>query len=278
MARARNIKPGFFTNDELVELPFEVRLLFIGLWTIADREGRLADRPKKIKMEIFPADDVDCDNALEQLSQKGFLRRYEVEGSRYIQIVNWEKHQNPHIKEAPSAIPAETGKAPEVPVQAPEIPEQAGLIPDSLIPDSLIPDSGLLDSAPQEVASPSAPPARKVGKKKPTPIPEDFTVSEGVKAWAAKNGYSNLAQYLEFFTGRMRANGKTYIDWDQAFMNCIREDWAKLRQPAGYQQGAPPAPPVSRPIPSVEDQVPSLKVQRVPGLGSLKDALKKRAA
>jgi hypothetical protein len=22
MARARNIKPGFFTNDELVELPF----------------------------------------------------------------------------------------------------------------------------------------------------------------------------------------------------------------------------------------------------------------
>ena len=31
MARARNIKPGFFTNDELVELPFATRLLFIGL-------------------------------------------------------------------------------------------------------------------------------------------------------------------------------------------------------------------------------------------------------
>ena len=52
MARARNIKPGFFTNDELVELPFATRLLFIGLWTIADREGRMVDRPKKIKMEI----------------------------------------------------------------------------------------------------------------------------------------------------------------------------------------------------------------------------------
>ena len=48
MARARNIKPGFFANDLLVDLPFEVRLLFIGLWTIADRAGRLCDRPKKI--------------------------------------------------------------------------------------------------------------------------------------------------------------------------------------------------------------------------------------
>lgn len=47
MARARNIKPGFFTNDELVELPFEVRSLFIGLWAIADREGPPARQAKE---------------------------------------------------------------------------------------------------------------------------------------------------------------------------------------------------------------------------------------
>ncbi len=64
MARARNIKPGFFRNAELVELPFEARLLFIGLWTIADREGRLEDRPKQIKMEVFPADNVDCNQLI----------------------------------------------------------------------------------------------------------------------------------------------------------------------------------------------------------------------
>ena len=49
MARARNIKPGFFKNEFLAEMPCEVRLLFIGLWTLADREGRLEDRPKRIK-------------------------------------------------------------------------------------------------------------------------------------------------------------------------------------------------------------------------------------
>ena len=139
MSRARNIKPGFFTNDDLVELPFEVRLLFIGLWTIADRAGRLIDRPKKIKMEIFPGDDVDCHASLSLLQAKGFLKRYEIQGIGYIQITNWHKHQNPHIKETPSVIPAENESAPDIPVQAPEIPERSVLIPDSLnlIPDSL---------------------------------------------------------------------------------------------------------------------------------------------
>ena len=60
MARARNIKPAFFKNETLVELPVETRLLFIGLWTLADREGRLEDRPKRIKMEIYPAKRENC--------------------------------------------------------------------------------------------------------------------------------------------------------------------------------------------------------------------------
>ncbi|WP_461949107.1 hypothetical protein ACOKPE_14565 [Acinetobacter baumannii] len=49
MARSRNIKPSFFMNEDIIELPYEARLLFIGLWTLADREGRLENRPKKIK-------------------------------------------------------------------------------------------------------------------------------------------------------------------------------------------------------------------------------------
>ncbi len=137
MARARNIKPGFFKNDVLVELPFEYRLLFIGLWTMADREGRLEDRPTKIRMEVFPADSVDVDAGLQALHDAGFVLRYSAAGVRYIQILTWGKHQNPHVKEAASTIPA-PGEHGASTVQAPEIPERAGLIPDSgfLIPDS----------------------------------------------------------------------------------------------------------------------------------------------
>lgn len=109
MARSRNIKPGFFTNDELAGIEPLGRLIFIGLWTIADREGRLEDRPKKIKVEILPYDDVNVDEMLNQLASKGFIVRYEIDGNKYIQIANFIKHQNPHHKEIPSVIPAPLG-------------------------------------------------------------------------------------------------------------------------------------------------------------------------
>ena len=50
--RARNLKPGFFQNEYLADLPPLARILFCGLWCSADRNGRLEYRPKKIKAEI----------------------------------------------------------------------------------------------------------------------------------------------------------------------------------------------------------------------------------
>lgn len=107
MARSRNIKPGFFTNDELAECSPFSRLLFAGLWTIADKEGRLDDRHKRIKAMVLPFDDVDCDQLLQELHNHRFITRYHVGGESYIQISNWKKHQNPHCKEAASEIPAQ---------------------------------------------------------------------------------------------------------------------------------------------------------------------------
>ncbi|EUL92836.1 HNH endonuclease [Enterobacter hormaechei] len=106
MARSRNIKPGFFTNDELAECSPFARLLFAGLWTIADREGRGEDRPKKIKVLVLPFDSIDINELMQTLHDKGFIRRYEVESDKYFQICNWSKHQNPHHKEIASVIPA----------------------------------------------------------------------------------------------------------------------------------------------------------------------------
>ena len=131
MARTRNLKPEFFLNQDLGELSPYTRLLFAGLWCMADREGRLEDRPKRIKVGALPYDDVDIDALLQELHNTGMIQRYEVDGKRYIQITNFAKHQTPHAKESPSAIPAPTfpGKAREIPVQAREIPGQAQEIP-----------------------------------------------------------------------------------------------------------------------------------------------------
>jgi len=111
--RARNIKPGFFMNDQLADVPFEGRLLFQGLWCIADREGKLDDRPRRIQAEIFPYDDVDVDALLAQLEAEKLIIRYETEECRYILIPTFLKHQNPHQNERPSCIPDPEDLAPK---------------------------------------------------------------------------------------------------------------------------------------------------------------------
>jgi len=117
--RLRTIKPGFFANEELAELPPLTRILFAGLWCYADREGRLKLRPKRIKAAILPYDDCDIATMLEDLAARGFIRRFTVEGTDYLDIVEFHKHQRPHRKEAASTIPSPPEHLPRsVPVPA----------------------------------------------------------------------------------------------------------------------------------------------------------------
>lgn len=109
VARARLIKPGFFSNEALSDLHPFARLLFIGLWQLADRKGRLADRPKVIKGALFPFDNVPVDKYLGELAERAFILRYEVDEERYIQVVKFETHQHVHKNETDSVIPPPNG-------------------------------------------------------------------------------------------------------------------------------------------------------------------------
>ena len=106
MSRIRYIKPGFFVDDDLAECQPITRILFAGLWTIADREGRLEDRPRRIRAQVLPNDDVDVDGLLQELADHGqLIIRYEVDGTRYVAIPGFTRHQKPHSRELPSVIP-----------------------------------------------------------------------------------------------------------------------------------------------------------------------------
>ena len=107
MARARNIKPQFFTNDELSELPPLARLLFIGLWTIADFKGCFEYKPKRLKVQLLPYDDCDIEQLVSALDKSRFISIYSVQGQTFGKVLNFNKHQNPHKneKEKGSDIP-----------------------------------------------------------------------------------------------------------------------------------------------------------------------------
>lgn len=176
MARSRNIKPGFFSSEELGRCPIPARLLFASLWTLADRAGRLKDSAAKIKVYTFPYDPIsvqEVDGWLADLDREGLIERYEIDGQKLIFVVAFSKHQNPHTKESPSLLPDKHGAYPEqapgfsrtsaekAPGMHPANPhssrEKTGLIPDSLIPDSLIPDSRRPAALPEPTLTESDP-------------------------------------------------------------------------------------------------------------------------
>ena len=99
MARARNIKPSFFTNDDLGELKPLARLLFIGLWTIADYKGCFEYKPKRLKIQVLPYDDCNIEELANDLDKSGFISIYSVQGQQYGKVLNFSKHQNPHKNE-----------------------------------------------------------------------------------------------------------------------------------------------------------------------------------
>lgn len=99
MARARNIKPAFFDNDELAEVPALGRLLFIGLWTLCDYKGNLEWREKRIKKQLLAYDNCDINKLAINLDKSGFVRFYSEQDKIFVNIVNFNKHQNPHKNE-----------------------------------------------------------------------------------------------------------------------------------------------------------------------------------
>jgi len=99
MARARNIKPSFFTSEQLADNCPLGRLLFIGLWTLADYKGDLEWKERTIKIQILPWDDCDLKEIAINLDKSGLIRFYSDGQKVYINIPGFERHQNPHPNE-----------------------------------------------------------------------------------------------------------------------------------------------------------------------------------
>ena len=111
MSRTRMLKPDTFLDEDLARVSHAARWLFAALWTLADREGRLEDRPQRIRAQAFPYEPaVDIEGLLSELAKAKenggtFLTRYESGGIKVIQLTNFKKHQKPHIREAASILP-----------------------------------------------------------------------------------------------------------------------------------------------------------------------------
>jgi len=199
VARTRLIKPSFYTNEELAELEPLNRILFQGLWCFADREGRLEDRPKRLKTQILPYDDCDIELYLNRLQEKKFILRYEVDGVRYIQILNFKKHQHPHQQEQASTIPPPPNN---IGTTSEQHPNNIGTNP-SLTLNPLT-SSFNLEREDSTEGKPSAPPS--------PPFLTYPTVGNGKKEWTLTE--AKVKEYEESYPGvNIRGQAKVARQW-----------------------------------------------------------------
>lgn len=137
MARIRTVKPEFFRHEALFEAErrsgLPLRLAFVGLWTSADREGRFKWRPRQLKLDALPFDDLDFGLVLDELAKHGFIVQYQHGGEPLGYIPSWSRHQVINNREKDSELP---------PPQVDACPTRDGPVDDTLTTRAAPDDDG----------------------------------------------------------------------------------------------------------------------------------------
>lgn len=114
MARIRTIKPDLWADELLGSLGIAERLLFVGLISNADDEGRMRAAPAFVRSTVFPYDEdltvADVDTMLTSLHHAGRIKLY-GDGQRYLEVTHFTRHQRVP-KPQPSKIPSPSRHAP----------------------------------------------------------------------------------------------------------------------------------------------------------------------
>ncbi len=147
MARIRTVKPELFRHEELFEAELlsglPLRLSFIALFTACDREGRFKWRPRQLKLDCLPYDEIDFSRVLDALVTRGFVVKYEVSGDFYGCIPSFSRHQSINNKESESVYPAPQQKQSVSSEEEPDGSENKGLCDEDLrVLDALITRDG----------------------------------------------------------------------------------------------------------------------------------------
>ena len=173
----------------------------------SDDFGRLDGDAFHVKfavLPISPRSEADFERALAFLHSVGLIQLYDVEGIRYLQIANFDAHQQNLHKRSNSRIP----EPPEVPGSSrkfPELPAQPNLTKPNL----------------REPKEREDAPAQK--PKRATQWPEEFTLTAESEAVALKHGVAagRIPTVWEHFEAHHRAKGSQFVDWSRAWVTWV---------------------------------------------------------
>jgi hypothetical protein len=208
----RIIREGILTSDAINSLGWQAEVFYRRLMSVADDYGRFDGRLSLLRSSLYPLKvdrvaELDVGKWLTECVNADLVRLYMVSGRPYVEVQKFNQRVQSKSK---YPDPPEVGDSPEPTVNNGDPPK-----PTALVVGEVVVEGGK---------------TRKRAKPSETPIAEDFGISEAVQKWADAKGHKRLPEHLEAFKAKCKAKGYTYADWDSAFQEAVRGDWARLSE------------------------------------------------
>jgi hypothetical protein len=197
----------------MARLGWAEEVFYRRLMSVVDDFGRYWADAGLLRAACYPrqlnkVSDSDVGKWLTALVEAALVRVYPAkDGERYLELLDFRQQ----VRAKESKFPAPDGACV---ADAKQTPSSGAAHAPVFVDVSVSVDEGV---------------PRKRGKRpQVVDIPPDFGVSERVRAWAAEKGFTRLDEHLDAFKRKAAAKAYRYADWDAAFMEAVREDWAKL--------------------------------------------------
>lgn len=224
MARIRTIKPEFWSNEGLSELPEATHLLAAALLNYADDDGYFNANPKLIRAECSPLREpsVPTTVSVQQLQTIGYIDLGTgTDGRRYGRIINFRQHQVINkakvSKISKLSITWDTSGSDTV-----QIPYEERLEGKGREQGSGTGREGISSSLRSDE---SAPARSKPGTKLPEAFPDNDAVTYAQRWWGEKRRFDlqhDVREQAEAFRDHHTSHGTISKDWRASWRTWVR--------------------------------------------------------
>ena len=215
MARKRMIDPNIWASEDFSKLSTLAKLVFIGMFSNADDEGRGRAKPAYLKSIIFPYDDgiriIDIDKTLSEIGSNMSVTFYSNNGNDYYALDNWLKWQKVD-RPTLSTIPA--------------LDENSTIIRRTLDECST---NARRTFAPNIIEQNRI--EKNISEEGASTRTHKFSIPtvEEIKEYCTANGYSiNADSFYDFYESKgWKVGSNSMKDWKAAVRNWARRDKSK---------------------------------------------------